>query len=1392
MKIDHSKSRELVNSSKTDIPEDAQEESTESSDQEPSREEEQNTGPRKIICKPYHWDFEDHIDEYDSYTEIKISGHTLNNETVYIVVEDFRPYLYLQLPTGKIGSSQPIKWTKAKRKALFNHFRDTMKHRGPLAYTATSKKNVYYEDPMLTLRMTFRTRKDMLTFASKIRDHRGVYVPSLSRRFPCGSLKVHEHNIDPILKFTAQRNLPLADWLECTEVPIEDSSTAEDRKFSTASVDVKASEASFKPHKPEKEMIIIRYKLMSFDIECYSKNHNSKKPDPHPPENVVFSIACTVCTDGDVSSRNKILLSLFDPHDQNPEVINQIIRFPDEKALIKGFAKLVIKEDPDAFITYNGMEFDWDYLITRAKQLGILSILQKISRIPRKECPIKTSSWSSSAYGEQNFNYMDPEGRLNIDVLTEIRRNFKLNKYNLDFVSENFLKAHKDPISPRQLFMLYELTYTLLEEARKLPPGEVPKKDRVAWKKRIQTILKKRWCTGPSLDLRQKLMRFQTSERLVWLIRQALTLTGTYNVRDTTLPLDLADKLGLTVTMEQTSNIMTVPMSYLHTRGQQIKVLAQIHRDTIQKGLIIPFIPRDEIIEEKYMGATVIDVVPGNYDDILIFDFESLYPSMMITANICYTTLLKEGDPTPDSECNVVPRSEHRGCLHDKSGKKVKAEDVLCIEKIYRFKKVIYLPNGDRLNEGLMPALERKLMASRKVVKREMAKIDAKIACATGKATDKDREFFKSQGWETPEPGSLTPDQLDVLKMYSKVLNARQLSLKVSANSAYGMLGAQKGFIPFVPGASAVTAMGREVLRQAIKYIVTTFIGEVRDGKVVGKSKLVYGDTDSCLIQRLGLDTKELWPEGVKMSKSTTHFLKCWWLKIDVQLSLTNPKDGKSYRLDAFPRGKDDENIKLLKPEDASLLYSYLGCPINLQIEAYYKRLLLLTKKRYMTYMANGEGKIIGKNKKGTIEVRREQSQWVKDTYVQASVSILEKESKELIIDNLLKRNYELFSGQVQDASFIMYKGISSVISYAKTDKSGNYIDREGNVIRDPEGPLDPRLVYAALAHVNLARKMIARGDDVPPNTRMEYVYLRDPEARCDSDRTEDYTFYRENKMTENLKIDHFYYQEQLIKPMTELLGVVFPGQPIIYEDLEVSIKKEMLKQDQMALHKINQMPSKSQYSPPRINLGVLVGDQALGKKLESRRPLVYKYSGVAAQYQNILRSFQLGLTDENHLQEEDASDLKNLVLRWKSNYILKKMFKKYKGGQMKKHRPTNRNRVLLITSKGEPRYMMLANDVKKHPRGTIVKMIEKVDIDPRVPPRPDRECTFVYTVETESGELLKDLNRDDLAPYYLRDQFLMKDLHLAYLTRSQVHEEILLSLEDRRNALDRRKSKTK
>lgn len=56
--------------------------------------------------------------------------------------------------------------------------------------------------------------------------------------------------------------------------------------------------------------------------------------------------------------------------------------------------------------------------------------------------------------------------------------------------------------------------------------------------------------------------------------------------------------------------------------------------------LVIP-VRRVEMTGEKFEGAIVIDPKRGYYKDpIATLDFASLYPSIMMAHNLCYTTLV--------------------------------------------------------------------------------------------------------------------------------------------------------------------------------------------------------------------------------------------------------------------------------------------------------------------------------------------------------------------------------------------------------------------------------------------------------------------------------------------------------------------------------------------------------------------------------------------------------------------------------------------------------------------------------------------------------------------------------------------------------------------------------
>jgi DNA polymerase delta subunit 1 len=90
------------------------------------------------------------------------------------------------------------------------------------------------------------------------------------------------------------------------------------------------------------------------------------------------------------------------------------------------------------------------------------------------------------------------------------------------------------------------------------------------------------------------------------------------------------------------ARVTGVPMNFLLNRGQQIKVVSQLLRKSKEKGFILPTNRSGKSNDEiGFEGAYVLDPVIGYYKEpIATLDFASLYPSIMMAHNLCYTTLV--------------------------------------------------------------------------------------------------------------------------------------------------------------------------------------------------------------------------------------------------------------------------------------------------------------------------------------------------------------------------------------------------------------------------------------------------------------------------------------------------------------------------------------------------------------------------------------------------------------------------------------------------------------------------------------------------------------------------------------------------------------------------------
>jgi len=1014
-------------------------------------------------------------------------------------------------------------------------------------------------------------------------------------------------------------------------------------------------------------------RYLSFDIETNSTNPNSKLPDASVPGNKCYQIAvivgdlgsgvtdekhlftlfkadedgvrvpknltssCTISTDSETKEETKVYN--VDEGDNYENIV--LHEFDEESDLIIAFSKLYKETCPDYIITYNGLKFDWEYLVDRSEMNNITEEfldLENDTYIHLLTCEsipstllneevgtveIIEKKWNSNAYGEQVMRWVDTISSVNLDLYIEIQKNHKLSTYNLKFVSSHFLNDTKDDITPRQLFMIYEFN----DVVRRLTTSS-RKRDVVLYFHKdgnLDRIFPRRKCgTGEMLELRDSVENASSVDELLTLARKAVSISGRYCVQDTALPIRLTETQNVIFSMEQMSNVSNVPIAWLNVRGQQIKVVSHVYKLVMKLGFIINYTLSGETNDDNYEGATVIEAVTGVFDDVIPLDFASLYPTTMISYNIDYTTFSPEGkvhtegprkgEVITDDECHIISWSSHVGCEHDPKKRKRDKDRVICGDNKYRFLRsrieiVENTPSGGersiedrftviRHNEGVFPQMERTLLRTRKQVKKRLAKKKAILSTHLGKADDQEIAFYNKVGWKIVKKGELTPREEFVLKQEVGTLDANQKALKINANSAYGITGAVKGYMPFIQGAASITATGRYLINLSIRIIQCIWDGEsessvfVREStgeRIPVKAFLVYGDTDSCMFTFAGVELSESFIIGDQAGVISTHVIKCSIMDIPTrELFTLQQKEGGSYsslrnsQIEKY--GFDTaEVLRATKPfteewleldnEMRILCIEYHDIPMDLELEGAYGEFILLTKKRYVATNKNRKGKVLKMTWKGVCATRRDNTSFLRDTYRIACMSIINKENPLVTLDKVYSQINKLFVRGVNSKEFVYYMGIKSLINYAKKKKikgrnrgeeREEFVDKEGNrLVPQPTQPDDPRLVWPTIPQVCLARKIMARSgiESIPGNTRLEYLYLRDDSAVRQGDQAEDYSYYLENrkegmrlKMTDltgeftMVPDELLMFEKQLIKPLTELIDVIIPPRKRIYK----------------------------------------------------------------------------------------------------------------------------------------------------------------------------------------------------------------------------------------------------
>ena len=267
----------------------------------------------------------------------------------------------------------------------------------------------------------------------------------------------------------------------------------------------------------------------------------------------------------------------------------------------------------------------------------------------------------------------------------------------------------------------------------------------------------------------------------------------------------------------------------------------------------------------------IMEPLSGFYaDPILVLDFQSLYPSIMMAYNYCFSTCL--GRTEPPSETDPRPcfgAGWYRPAPGDVSG--LAAAGTTPNEDGgggARGRGLTTSPSGAMFcteghRRGILPQMLEEILKTRVMVKKSL-KAEAKRVGGSNSRT--------------------------------RLLDARQLALKLVANVTYGYVAASySGKMPCVDIADAIVSKGKETLERAI--IQST---ELLHAKGYTDARVIYGDTDSLFVVVPGISRERAFELGEWLAEEVTK---------------VNP------------------------------------APVKLKFEKVYTKALMVTKKRYVGWM---------------------------------------------------------------------------------------------------------------------------------------------------------------------------------------------------------------------------------------------------------------------------------------------------------------------------------------------------------------------------------------------------------------------------------------------------------
>ncbi|TDL28443.1 hypothetical protein BD410DRAFT_893460 [Rickenella mellea] len=319
--------------------------------------------------------------------------------------------------------------------------------------------------------------------------------------------------------------------------------------------------------------------------------------------------------------------------------------------------------------------------------------------------------------------------------------------------------------------------------------------------------------------LRRRIPRYSNASLTEWYSSVAATETLRvlrYVLHRTTLVLEMLDKSEIITQNAEFARVFGVDFFSVLSRGSQFKVESFMFRIAKPENFVLPSPSKSDVGKQNAAECIplIMEPLSAFYSSpLLVLDFQSLYPSVMIAYNYCYSTCLgRARDFKGQNKIGVVDLLHPPGLLES-----VKEHLFVAPNGIVYVKPAV--------RTGLLGRMLNELLDTRVMVKHAMKGLKGH-------------------------------------KALHRILEARQLSLKFICNVTYGYTSASySGRMPAVEIADSIVQSGRETLERAIRVI---------DSTTKWDAKVVYGDTDSVFVYLHGRTKEQAFRIGNDIADTIT------------------------------------------------------------------------------------------------------------------------------------------------------------------------------------------------------------------------------------------------------------------------------------------------------------------------------------------------------------------------------------------------------------------------------------------------------------------------------------------------------------------------------------------